>query len=267
MFLRKNKVDTRFIFAISFKSKAVSEDWALAQRLLDQTIHSICNSTSKDFLIVVACHELPYFANSTDARVVFLRAPFRPAGKLINGASDKLRKRRLIGAWIRRHVCADGVYVMWCDADDLVHKGVVEYVLRNDNRRSYLVEQGYLYDCTTHQLVPNDQHHALCGTCFACYYRRRDLPWAWFDRWSNYSKFERHNQFTARAADIGRSPDVFPFRAVTYLANHRESLKLHRMRQLYHHETPALDVKEASAVLANDFSISEVETGQGPASL
>lgn len=141
---------------------------------------------------------------------------------------DQIRKRRFIGAWLRDRLNGNGgVYVMFLDADDLVHRNLVQYVLTDDNRRSYIVDKGYILDASTGLVErKTTRFYMTCGSCFVSWFQRGELPRSWEDAESAYSKFDLHIEFLGTATRLGKIPEPFPLHAVVYFANHRESLRM-----------------------------------------
>jgi hypothetical protein len=170
---------------------------------------------------------------------------------------DKFRKRRYIGAWMRETLNVEGIYVMFLDADDLVHKDLVAYVLSDDNHRSYYPTKGYEYDCRTGMLGRRTFTGGY-GSCLISYFRKEELPRSWEDEDCAYAQFKLHKDFKRVASDLEKSLDSIPFRAVVYLSNHSESLRLihmgkHRNLALFSFVLPA----NAKRVLATEFSVQE----------
>jgi len=124
----------RFTFAISFIPRGVCSNWETAQANLRRTIRSIRGMSRSDYRIVIACHELPDLTDIHGSDLELLQAPFAIETDLMRRGADKIRKRRLIGSWLRERVGEEGAYVMFLDADDLVHRRLVDHVLGDDNR-------------------------------------------------------------------------------------------------------------------------------------
>lgn len=251
----------RFVFVIPFKPRAVSDNWEMAQEDLRRTIRSIRGTQSTEYLIVIACHDAPDLREHSGIDLCLLTVPFA-ADTVLQGHVDKARKRHFIGAWLRENLKADDVYVMFLDADDLVHRDIVGYVLSDDNRRSYVVEKGYEYDCRTGIVARRMQtFHQGCGSCYIVYFLKEELPRSWDDMDCAYTQFGGHKEYHAVAARLGKNADPIPFYAVIYLANHSESLRLKRtggkLRELdlYNLVWPG----EAKAILLNDFSLRDVD--------
>ena len=266
-----------FVFAISLQPRLVSHDWQAVEENLRHTIHSIRRSRHANPLIVIACHDRPELASQTGEDIVILQVPFPPETDLSERLPDKIRKRRFIGAWLRSHQDWNGVYVMFLDADDLVHRDLAAYVLADDNRRSYLVTQGYRYDCRSGVLDRRPAtFHRICASSFVGYFHKDELPRAWDDTDGAFAQFGcyppiGHQDYDKLAADLGKASDAIPFPAVVYTINHGESLRSTRI----HHKIRETDVRHlvlpgrARQILSEEFGFGreggETTTVAGPA--
>jgi hypothetical protein len=245
----------RFLFAIAFAPRAVCDSWELAQANLRRTIMSIRGISCGEYRIAVACHEIPDLREADGSDVDLLVAPFPVEFEITRRSADRYRKRRLIGAWLRNQLKNDGAYVMFLDADDLVHRNLVNFVHEHDNRRSYIAKTGYIIDCTTGLLARHAGFHATCGSCFVCWFSEPELPRSFDDMDCPYSQFQKHRQFIDVAIRLGKKPDPFPFNAIVYFANHSESQRLKRVGEAREVDLSNLVLPgRASSILAHDFS-------------
>src|SRR5437867_11358242 len=115
----------RLAVAISLKPRTVSNNWDVVQSNLRRTIGSIRSSHSADIMIVIACHDEPNLGAASGGDIDILRVPFAEGGlDALQMGEDKFRKRRYIGAWLREILNGEGIYVMFLDAVELIHKAV-----------------------------------------------------------------------------------------------------------------------------------------------
>jgi hypothetical protein len=253
----------QFAFAISFKPRSACTDWEEAQANLRRTIRSAraAAASSETAILAVACHDEPELGETSEA-VHVLRVPFADPADRWQGIQDMARKRRFIGAWLRRMLPRAEPYVMFLDADDLVHKDIVEYVVAQGNG-SYVVDQGYVLDLATGLLWHRRKGFQLtCGSSFVCRFARDELPSSWEDAASPFGQFgslpdqRGHTNYDQVAAELGRPPAPVPFPAVVYTVNHSESLWAAKSggRRSISSPRDVIWPREARRILAQDFS-------------
>jgi O-antigen/teichoic acid export membrane protein len=218
----------KFAFAIPLKPRDACADWAQAQANLRRTIRSIRNAHGgDDAIIAVACHEPPDLG--AEAGVEILTAPFPAPVAQSTGKYDKARKRRFAGAWLRRELGGEDVYVMFLDADDLIHRDLLRHAFAH-GQGSYLIDQGYVFDSASGVLWRRGtDFHQICGSSFVCAFGPEDLPTSWEDDTAPFAQFgvgpdqRDHHEYDQVAAELGRPAADVPFPGVLYLVNHPES--------------------------------------------
>jgi hypothetical protein len=111
----------------SLKSRVVSEEWDYDVWLLQRTLDSILAQTSASFVVAVVCHEIPRISHAEHAKVRFLSVDFPPPPFVepFFLSLDKVFKLSVGAEWAIRNGCD---YVMFNDADDLVHRRMSEFV-------------------------------------------------------------------------------------------------------------------------------------------
>ena len=219
----------RFVFAIALKPRGVSSDWAQVERNLVRTIRS-ARTADRSATVIVACHDEPELGEDRGG-VIALRVPFSAPSTPAEGGRDKAAKRRHAAAWLRKSMrTEDEAYVMFLDADDLVHRDLVSHA-RSKLKPSYVVQTGYIADLEKGLLSRRrTEFHKTCGSSFVFRFARAELPTAWDDLSAPFSQFgsspdqRGHPEYDQVATDLGRPPVAFPFPAVTYVVNHPESL-------------------------------------------
>jgi hypothetical protein len=251
-----------FIFAVPLKPKRMSADWDATQVNLRRTLRSIEHATRHyPVQTVVACHDEPDLAELDRSRVTVLRVPYAEPETLAQGTRDKSRKRRHIGAWLRETV-AENVYVMFLDADDLVHRDLVGSVYESGSA-SLLVTDGYVVDVVSGLVwLRRATFYESCGSSFVCRFAPHELPTSLDDMSSPYSQFgsspdhRGHQDYDEVAADLGRPPVPLGLPGVAYLVNHTESMWRAKGRGLRRFEYPTELVSPRSGrrVLAEDFA-------------
>ena len=254
------------VFAIPLAARDICHDWEFVQSNLRRTIRSIRENNAGNYRIVVACNEAPTLDDRRSDDLTVLVVPFAPEWDVSKRGEDKARKRRFIASWLRERLDGDGCYIMLLDADDLVNKELINYVTIHDNRRSYMVDSGYIYDTTTKLLQRMDTGFSrYCGSNFIGYFYRNELPVSPDDVQSVFSRFGvypsahegmvGHRDYANLAKKIGKEPDLLPFCAIVYIANHAESLRRYRLgnRRAINMHGLILPAR-ARAILTSDFA-------------
>jgi len=222
-------VTPAFVFIVALKPKSAASDWQRVEDNLRRTIRS-ARASDPAASVLVACHDEPELGDVADG-VIALPVPFPEPSSPADGGRDKAAKRRHAAAWLRETMRDDdAVYVMFLDADDLVHRDLAAHV-RSTRAGSYVVQSGYIADLERRVLRHRrSDFHKTCGSSFVCRFARGELPASWDDLSAPFSEFgsspdqRGHPEYDRVATELGRPPAAVPFPAVTYVVNHAESL-------------------------------------------
>ncbi len=203
-----------FFFAIPLAPARDRRQWETVSRLLSHTLRSVLGQTDQDLRVVIAGHERPEIEELQDLRVTFLSSP---EPKLERTMQDRERKRWIAMQHIRSR---GGGYVMMLDADDLVHRGLVEFIRRDRHPHGYLVERGFMENVATGALSPlpgprGRPLHQVCGSCAVLHLTPDDIgdgPGSG----SFFDNFHEHRRWKQTAARLGRPLATIPFPSVVY---------------------------------------------------
>jgi hypothetical protein len=209
---------SHFFFGIPLRSRQASRDWRRVCALLEATLNSTLRQLNPDVEVVIACHELPTI-RSGDSRLTFLQAKHSRPRDRLEQMFDKRAKKIMLAEEICRR---GGGYLMLLDSDDLVSNQLVEFVLKQDNKRGYLVNEGYIYDAQLRQLAAVSDFDQVCGSSVIPYLSLADCRDPQF-AWREYIGDTWHAEFRTASANIGRPLDPVPFPAVVYVANNGEN--------------------------------------------
>lgn len=218
----------QFYFCIPFKPKARSNDWALTEALLAETLRSIFFQTDPDFQVLIAGHDRPNIPELEDPRVTFMVAdcPIPQDGE--QGKTDQIRKMHILGGVVGQR---GGGYVMVVDSDDLVDKRIRAFVRENPHSAGYMIRAGYIYDTAANLLglFPHatrvNQLWAHCGTCAIFRFSPEDLPKLDQNRLdivrgkSVFQRLKGHRRWESQMMALGRFMGTLPFRGVIYRMN------------------------------------------------
>lgn len=218
----------RFYFGIPLRSRRSSLDWTLVCRNLSRTLDSLRRQTSQAFGVLIACHDIPE-VDTTGLHVEFVVADFDPPPAIDdagNPGNDKAAKKRLLGLAMKSRMGAESYY-MHLDADDLVHPSLVASTLDDDNRRGYLIERGYMFDCASGRAGRMDttlsEFWRHCGSCAVVHFTDVDMPARFGDNRCYFTQFKKHSEYAQIASEHGRPLSPYPEPMAAYLVNHGEN--------------------------------------------
>lgn len=218
----------KVVFAIPLKPRSRSKDWGLVEHNLSVTLRSVRQSTNCNYMCAIAGHDRPDVDYRDDA--VFLPVDFPEPTGLPEAGRDKYRKLRHIGAWVRSVGADEKTLVMFLDADDLISSRLVDFAL-STTADALVVRDGYRLDLSNGRIGAIDgDFHMRCGSSFFVRFQEEDFPLSWKDNQTYFGQMHGHMSRFEVASAAGKRVEAVPFRAVTYLINHADSLQLERGR-------------------------------------
>ena len=147
--------------------------------LLDRTLRSVCRQTRDDFVVLVVCNQPPP-VRFTDPRIVFVQVGFPPAapekGLIAGGERTRRDKGAKFAAGLLRAKSFDPDYVMFFDADDLVHRDIAQFVHGHPGADGWAVHTGYVYWEGSSRITMVHDFPRICGTSYILAYRLFDCP-------------------------------------------------------------------------------------------
>lgn len=218
----------KIVFSIPLRAKKGAEAWAVVESNLRATIASVVRQQDNDVVIMVCGHDRPDLREFAD-RVVWISADWDAPTDPSRGSWDKTQKRKKMLAECKDYAL-NGFYFFLLDADDFINNDVVGFIRKNDNRKGYFIDKGYVLDKSTDALAemvpPRRPFHKSCGSCAVFWLTDEDLP----DSEGNNSKYwhalREHGKFPEVSATFGRPLTAIPFPAALYMINHGENLSV-----------------------------------------
>lgn len=164
-------------FITSLRHPRNSADYARVEELLQETLRSVTNQTSDDFVVIVVGNRAPSFA--LPDRVHFVEVDFRapaPASERIRRSPFIRDKGTKIGVGLIAARDFSPDYVMIFDADDFVHRGLAEFVGQNPGRDGWVIDEGWMYSRRRSAVQTQSTFNRVCGTCFIIPFDAYDVP-------------------------------------------------------------------------------------------
>lgn len=234
-------------------------DWDAVQARLAGTLASFQSQTNPNWTALICCQTRPDLPE--DARIRYI--PFDDPAP----GNDKWRKLAVLCDALGELRPAPG-YVMSFDADDLLHPGAVDEMLRRQAPGGYLVSLGYVQNHGTGAIAlarPRSLSQPmrkpfwkLCGSCMAL---RHDpgLP-ASADFLRAMMQHE-HRMFPYLARLAGVTPAPFSRAMVLYVLNHGDNFGARRGRVSFKArfvERFCITDAQELAQIAQDFALEPV---------
>jgi hypothetical protein len=214
-----------FYFAIPLISKRASRDWGQVESLLNGTLGSILNSTSQNYQILIACHDVPNTQYNNSNKIKYLQAEFPPLMGQNRPMLDKIFKLKMIGLEIRKNT--NNCFIMLTDADDLVSNKLVEYVNIDQDNYGYYIYKGYELEYSLKRLRYCPRYHRLCGSSIILRISESDLPVSLDqkeeDNYFNKMIYAGHRYCEPISKSLNRPLKKIPFAAGVYIINNGEN--------------------------------------------
>lgn len=158
-------------FIIPIKSSQLSSNWEKTSKLLERTLKSVCNQTSNNFKVVIACHEKPKISFQRP-NIEYLQVNFPPPNieGLDSESSRKLKEtdkaNKILHAFEKAKTYNPS-HVMVVDADDFIVNSIVSFVESQDsNEPGWYINKGYFYkEGSKFIFLSKNRFGTKCGTC------------------------------------------------------------------------------------------------------
>ena len=251
-------------FIVPLQSPQVSADWGMVSALCERTLRSICRQTSDRFRVFLVCNSAPRMEFRHPALTIIEENFPIPAPNSTDRMFDKHEKlkRGLIAA---REMAP--CPVMLVDADDCVHRGLVEWCERHPESPGWYLPDGYIYSAGSpwpYRLRDFDQ---ICGTSIIVKCAGKDFPRAMSDRKSDFFMVERgHFEFRDPSRIGGIKLEPLPFAGGVYVTATGEnytgaSMQGWQGKKMFIKKL--LNARPLTKRIREDFGLYEVEGKKG----
>lgn len=217
---------------IPLKSKQVSDNWSITSALLEQTLNSIRKQTNFNVDVVICCHEIPVISNENVdfCNIIICTLPLPILKnvevvthyKQIDYILDKTRKICLGLQYLKKK---DVEYYYVLDADDLLHKDLISYVLNEANPNGYIIKNGYEYFVKEKRYIPKNHMDKICGSTAIIHRDHVQVPdeimdtELWKNPWGRSSHSDMQDWFVQHAIPLKE----IPYHALLYKLNHGQN--------------------------------------------
>lgn len=165
-------------FITSLRHPDNSADYGRVEELLRDTLTSVTNQTSDDYVVIVVGNRKPAF--DLPPRVHFLPvdfpAPAPPTGPRTAREPFVWDKGTKIGAGLAAAASYDPDHVMIFDADDFVSSRIVEYITTRPENEVHVVRDGIMYSRRRNVFLFQSDFNRTCGTSFVVPFSAYGVP-------------------------------------------------------------------------------------------
>jgi len=229
------------------KHPETANNFAQVNQLLQKTVDSLDKQTNPNFQLFIVCNkDSPLSINTHDIKTSIISVDF-PATeyiRVIDKASEQRRwqsvrkdkgTKYLVG--LNAALKAAAEFVMFIDADDYLHKALVEHVQQNrHNYDGFIINRGLGYQLESHIVYRIEPFNQSCGTCniyrtslFAPYlqsacFTSQSAILATVDDYITYEILGSHKNAEKLFQHLGVRYQFIPFEAAMYIISNGENI-------------------------------------------
>lgn len=202
-------------FVTSMRHPDNADDYAYNETLLRQTLRSIEQQTSAEYVVYIVGNKEPSFR--LPERMHFVRVDFDPPERVHGPHADRSGFVRDKGTKIGVGLVAAKEHrpdwVMIFDADDFIHRDLVRFVHDHQESAGWVIEKGWIYSRLRNGYRKQDSFNGTCGTSFV-------IP------------FDVYNVSPALTVDSTQEELIASFGEVlpSIMGAHRDAVHWHRQR-------------------------------------
>ena len=216
------------VFIVPLKSAQVSKSWTRVSKLFERTLKSLCQQTSPDFRVIVACHERPNI-NFNHPHAIYVEVDFpipvwNPTGNPQKDYADLRRdKSRKIWKALVHAAAYNPSHVMFVDADDCISNKIAEFVSQNYHAPGWFVARGYEYQEGSKKVFYRKENfYQKCGSSHIVNYELispESIKYEDIDY-----QYMRHSQLKKQLEEQGKYLEPLPFAGTVYMTENQENI-------------------------------------------
>lgn len=216
-------------FITSMRHPDNADDYGYNEKLLEATLRSLTQQSSQDYVVFVVGNRAPSF--QLPSRVHFVEVDYAPPAR-VNGPHANREgfvrdKGSKIGAGLIAARQYNPDWVMIFDADDFVHRDLVDFVHRHADAPGWVIQRGWIYSRARNGYRAQDGFNRTCGTSYVIPFSAYDVPNS-IDVGASQQEIidafgdvlpnimGAHRNATSWHASRGRELRAVPFRAAVY---------------------------------------------------
>ena len=216
-------------FITTLRHPQNSVDYGRVEMLLRETLHSVAQQTSDEYVIIIVGNQRPRFElpERTHFVPVEFPPPAPPTGAKTAREPFVWDKGTKLGIGLIEAQKYSPTHVMIFDADEFVHRDLAGFVHERPHHSGWVIREGWMYSRSRNSYVRQDGFNRTCGTSFIIPFGAYEVP---VELTVSASQHEVAEGFGDRLSTImgahrdavkwhqerGRELATFPYRAVVY---------------------------------------------------
>ncbi|PXA68673.1 glycosyltransferase family 2 protein [Cryobacterium arcticum] len=165
-------------FITTLRHPQNSVDYGRVEALLDDTLKSVAQQTSDDYVIIIVGNQRPGFPLPERAHFVQVSfpPPAPPTGARTAREPFVWDKGTKLGIGLIAALPFSPTHVMSFDADDFVHRDLASTVHDYPEHSGWVVREGWMYSRARNSYVAQRQFNRACGTSFIIPFEAYGVP-------------------------------------------------------------------------------------------
>lgn len=215
-------------FITSLRHPSNSNDYFRVEKLLKETLRSVTNQTSEDFVVIVVGNQPPGF--KLPEKVHFVQVKFKapaPSAVRVSRKPFIRDKGTKLGIALIKAREFNPDYVMIFDADDFVHRDLAKFAAEHPGHPGWFIDDGWMYSRARRAFRPQPEFNRTCGTSFIIPFEAYEVPEdlgidaTWSQVRDAYGErlpkiIGAHKRAVEWYADHGRIVEPLPFKGAVY---------------------------------------------------
>ena len=165
-------------FVTSLRHPGNASDYGRIETLLQETLASISQQTSDDYVVIIVGNQAPSFP--LPPRTHFVPVDFAPPAAANGPHADRdgfvRDKGTKIGVGLIAARAHDPSHVMIFDADDFVHRDLTAFVGRHADAPGWVIDKGWIYSRSRNGYRAQDEFNRTCGTSYVIPFGVYEVP-------------------------------------------------------------------------------------------
>jgi hypothetical protein len=165
-------------FITTLRHPQNSNEYGQVERLLEDTLRSVAQQTSEEFIVIVVGNRRPSF--ELPAKTEFVQVDFPPPAPPTGAQTERAPfvwdKGTKLGIGLVAAARHEPTHVMIFDADDFVHRRLAATVAAEPDHGGWVIHDGWMYSRARNAYIAQPDFNRTCGTSFVVPIAAYEIP-------------------------------------------------------------------------------------------